>query len=107
VPGLFKPALLPGVVMLAALVVLTGCDKPSAQTRGRWAVIPASALLESGGGIDRFSAWRLDTETGDLELCQYASRPVNGSPSESLKCSEPVKGPSSSVRLDMDDNSGP
>jgi hypothetical protein len=94
-----KPTLLPG--LLAALLVLTGCDKPDARSRGHWSVIPAATSLESGGGMDRFSAWLLNTETGDLELCQYTSRPLNGLPAESLKCSDPAKGPSSSVTLDI------
>jgi len=104
--GRIKPVLLV-VAMLAALAVLAGCDKPNADSPGRWAVIPAATTLESGGGIDRFSAWRLDTETGSLELCQYIARPINGVPAESLKCSDPAKGPGSSVELDIDDNPGP
>lgn len=91
-------------ILMAALLVLAGCGKSGVKPSGRWAVIPASTALETGGA-STFSAWRLDTITGDLELCQYASRPVNGTLAESLKCSQAAKGPGNSVNIDLRDNS--
>ena len=98
--------LLPGAALLIAALVLTGCSKPSTRQNGRWVVVPAAAAL-TGGEAGAFSAWRLDTRTGDLELCQYASRLINGTLAESLKCSEPAKGPSRSVNIDIPDNAPP
>jgi hypothetical protein len=61
-------------------LALAGCNEPSAKEPpvplpansefGRWAVVPASSGITLGGN-PYLMAWRLDTKSGDLEMCIY------------------------------------
>jgi hypothetical protein len=69
-----------GLVLVIALSLM-GCDKlaskevsppPAASSDfGRWIVVPASNEPTTLSGSTFWSAWRLDTKTGDLEFCSY------------------------------------
>lgn len=85
-------------VVVAATVSLAACDQPAEQTRGvpppansefgRWVVVPASSQPYLAGdpkNVPLYSAWRLDTKTGSLEMCSYD--PGGSGLPEGLSCS--------------------
>jgi hypothetical protein len=88
----------------ALLITVSGCEKPPAAATpppsagheiGRFAVSSAGGNDHSPG-TDLFSAWRIDTKTGDLEFCTYTVvTSSNGPPTEIAGCSKPAKGPQS------------
>lgn len=65
------------------LLLLTGCDRPVAvklsqdvnpsSVAGRYVVLPisGSTIVHEAAGEFLTSAWRLDTMTGALEMCNY------------------------------------
>ncbi len=84
--------------LLACLVVaaLTSAraqapnTKTASSENGRWVVVPATANPLVNQGTPYMFAWRLDTKTGDLEMCTYDpggwTRAVSKKP-ETLNCS--------------------
>jgi hypothetical protein len=91
------------MVHLVALVRTTPSSQerslPDAanKTSGRWTVVPAANGPTVVAGTTYFFAWRLDTQTGNLELCTYDpggwKNAVTGYiASESLNCTLPAKG---------------
>lgn len=84
---------------LMAALVLTSCDQqrksttaplPANSEFGRWVVVPAASepyLAGNPKNIPLFSAWRLDTKTGALEMCNYDPGGDSGLP-ENVNCSK-------------------
>lgn len=65
--------------ILVALL-LAGCDQPASKEPaqpvvkndfGRWVIVPAANAPSNVAGTLYFFAWRLDTKTGDVEVCTY------------------------------------
>jgi hypothetical protein len=93
------------IALLIALG-LGGCDQPVSKELpppplpansefGRWTVVPASNAPDIDKNGKVWSAWRLDTKTGDLEFCTYVfseSLDPNKMPIEQLICSMATKG---------------
>lgn len=84
---------------LLACLVVAALTSASAQTpntktasseNGRWVVVPATANPVVNQGTPYMFAWRLDTKTGDLEMCTYDpggwTRAISKKP-ETLNCS--------------------
>jgi outer membrane biogenesis lipoprotein LolB len=74
---------------VAALILLAACGN---REPGRWIIVPATSTPYAGEPDNRrlYSAWRLDTQTGALEFCEYDS--ASQLP-ESLACTKPVTAP--------------
>jgi hypothetical protein len=84
----------------SAALVLFGCEPqkqeaksppPANSELGRWVVIPAASQPYTAGNpqnIPLFSAWRLDTKTGALEMCNYDPGGESVNIAESLACSK-------------------
>ena len=53
------------LLLMLAAIILVGCDEASSAAQ-KWAVAPA------GTDNSIYYAWRLNTETGGLEICLYA-----------------------------------
>ena len=88
------------MLALGATALLAGCDQsnhpppptpPAAAEIGRWTVVPAANAPERGA-LEIFSAWRLDTKTGDLEFCTYGAGTFapGTKPGELLQCTDAV-----------------
>jgi hypothetical protein len=67
------------LLLLVSALVLAGCDKPVSKEStevpapiGRWLVVSSPS---STGGLHY--AWRIDTQTGGLEMCLYALPSAN------------------------------
>jgi hypothetical protein len=61
-------------------IVLAGCDDPVAREPpkmpaiaefGRYTIVPASNNPVLASGTSYLFAWKLDTKTGDIEVCTY------------------------------------
>lgn len=58
---------------------LAGCEAPTVSEQpkapapefGRWTIVPALSAPVTVAGTSYLFGWRLDTKTGDLELCTY------------------------------------
>src|SRR5580658_1844211 len=93
--------------ILVTLSLLAGCDQktsdehtpaPEPNEIGRWLVVPASNVPLAKDGQNYWTAWRMDTKTGDLEFCIYdpggfGSGPKSLSQPPSLNCGPMEKGP--------------
>jgi len=87
------------VVRLATIAFAAGCSKapvpvaavpePEPTLFGRFTVTPANSGALILGGRPYLAAWRLDTKTGDLELCLYDPDPpmIANKPMPELSCS--------------------
>jgi hypothetical protein len=80
-------------VLLFCLLAVPGqgrAEEPQSQTTvGKFVVVPAGNPLPGADkSAGRFAAWRLNTETGDVDLCLYDSGAVGGGgvTAESLRC---------------------
>lgn len=80
-----------------ALLLVAGCGRELRTNNeiGRWQIVPVGgggSPPASGAG---WSAWRVDTETGQTELCSYLAGPptVSNPPQGAgyLKCTAPVE----------------
>lgn len=60
---------------------------------GRWTITPASNGAVTIDGHPYLLAWRLDTKTGDIELCTFDPnpQPISGAVPPALSCSEPAE----------------
>jgi len=64
-------------ILLAALIVggsiiearFKNHDRTTIDGRGNYEVVPAYSLANAD--VDAFYAWRIDTRTGDLTMCEY------------------------------------
>jgi hypothetical protein len=99
---------LAALVAIALVGAISGCDDrsrdqartpdpPASNEFGRFVVVPATTVPNLIDGIHYLNAWRLDTKTGDLELCTYypggALGPNAKADFESLSCTQPNTGP--------------
>jgi hypothetical protein len=62
-------------------ILLTGCStgatqpaSPPAEPPNHWTVVPNGPTVDHG--ITYYTAWRLDTQTGELALCTYDPGPA-------------------------------
>jgi hypothetical protein len=90
----------PSTVLVA--LALAGCNegasssgsKAPPEPSGRWSIAPATSSTES-----TYFAWRIDTETGGLEMCEYNLSWYTKDPSGNVhlgspKCSDLATWPS-------------
>ncbi len=85
-----------GIILAIVLCVLTlsvgqaaGAEPQAQSDVGKFVIVPAGNTASSADKMPiRFSAWRLNTETGDVEFCSYTGGAVapGGITSESLRC---------------------
>jgi hypothetical protein len=86
------------IAMVATALLVGMCSISYAQQQqpeqggsGRWVIVPATANPLTNSGNPLIYAWRLDTETGALEMCTYDPggypNPASKLPqTESLSC---------------------
>jgi hypothetical protein len=79
--------------LVVALGALAGCDRPAPEAAkpapppvGRWAIQPIPGGFRDALGTQYVATWRLDSQTGDVSLCYFAS-------GELLKCLLPEPAP--------------
>jgi hypothetical protein len=97
------------IITIALMLPLVGCDKPgpapappaqqqaSAKSEndglGRWAIATAVPAGKKEDMLEYSQVWRLDTKTGDLQLCTYSIMGLaNHAPVEGIDCSASIKG---------------
>lgn len=59
-----------GMCLCLILAAFYAC-KAKADEQPRWVVVPAAASPVTSSGTPYIFAWRLDTRTGNLEMCTY------------------------------------
>ena len=79
--------------LLLALCIAGVGNAAAAETQtqsdvGKFVIVPAGSTQPTDKLPVRFSAWRLNTETGDVEFCSYVggSATPGGLTTESLRC---------------------
>lgn len=88
-------------ILAGLLSCLAACDKPvdvkatvtndsEARSNGRWSIVPIPELSKNTAQEMVAVAWRVDTFTGRLQLCQFVDR---GQKVATLICGEPDDAP--------------
>jgi len=86
---------------LLAIVIglLCATNQSFADTVGRWQLMPVIGPPIDVGGTPHYYAWRLDTVTGDLQMCAYDPggwkrlEAPDGVVKETLDCTTPLAAP--------------
>ena len=95
------------IAVMPVIALLAGCDQPASKEMppatppaannefGRWMVAAASTGPQRDEvGAEIWSAWRLDTKTGDLEFCtyRYKEQPTGSQiPAEDIGCTRAAR----------------